>query len=440
MRRFKIYTLGCKVNQYETEAVEEMLEQKGYVRDEGMDVDLALINSCTVTNESDRKSRQIIRRHKRENPHCKVVVFGCYAQVSAEEVAKIDGVDLILGTKDRASLPDYVDELFRGAEKIVHVEAHEQGEDFEHLKIKEIEGRTRAYMKVQDGCNQYCTYCIIPYARGFIRSRRMDDALAEAERLAESGFKEIVLTGIHVGSYGKDLDDGNDLVDLIEAMDRVAGIERIRLSSIEPMTITDDFLLRVAKLKNFMPHFHLSLQSGAEKTLKEMNRNYTPGEYRDTVARIRKVFPDAGITTDVIVGFPGESEADFRESLAFVKDMGFSRLHVFPYSKRKNTPAARRKDQVPGNVKKDRAARMIALGDAMATDFVNKRIGTTYPLLFEEQKGDKYYGYTPNYIRVAVSGKEDLRNTLQCVTIEGEEAGDVVGRIRKEHANGLSIL
>ncbi|WP_215507085.1 tRNA (N(6)-L-threonylcarbamoyladenosine(37)-C(2))-methylthiotransferase MtaB [Peptoniphilus sp. EMRHCC_23] len=440
MRRFKTYTLGCKVNQYETEAVEEMLEKEGYGHDESMDVDLAIINTCTVTNESDRKSRQIIRRHKRENPQCKVVVIGCYAQVSAEEVAKIDGVDLILGTKDRTALPGYIDALFQGAEQIVHVRAHEQGEDFEQLEIKEIEDHTRAYMKVQDGCNQYCTYCIIPYARGFIRSRDMRDAVEEAKRLAASGFKEIVLTGIHVGSYGKDLSEDVALVDLIEAMDEVAGIERIRLSSIEPMTVTDDFLNRVAKLKHFMPHFHLSLQSGAEKTLREMNRNYTPEEYGDTVARILDVFPDAGLTTDVIVGFPGESEEDFRESMNFVEEMGFSRLHVFPYSMRKNTPAARRKDQIPGPVKKERAARMIALGDKLAADFVKERIGITYPVLFEEKKDGKNYGYTPNYMYVAVEGKEDLRNTLECVTIEGEKGGEITGRIRKEQANGLSVL
>ena len=440
MRRFKTYTLGCKVNQYETEAVEEMLGKEGYGHDESMDVDLAIINTCTVTNESDRKSRQIIRRHKRENPQCKVVVIGCYAQVSAEEVAKIDGVDLVLGTKDRTALPGYIDALFQGAEQIVHVRAHEQGEDFEQLEIKEIEDHTRAYMKVQDGCNQYCTYCIIPYARGFIRSRDMGDAVEEAKRLAESGFKEIVLTGIHVGSYGKDLSEDVALVDLIEAMDQVAGIERIRLSSIEPMTVTDDFLNRVAKLKHFMPHFHLSLQSGAEKTLREMNRNYTPEEYGDTVARILHVFPDAGLTTDVIVGFPGESEEDFRESMNFVEEMGFSRLHVFPYSMRKNTPAARRKDQILGPVKKERAARMIALGDKLAADFVKERIGKTYPVLFEEKKDGKNYGYTPNYMYVALEGKEDLRNTLECVTIEGEKGGEITGRIRKEQANGLSVL
>ena len=224
------------------------------------------------------------------------------------------------------------------------------------------------------------------------------------------------------------------------AMDQVAGIERIRHSSIEPMTVTDDFLNRVAKLKHFMPHFHLSLQSGAEKTLREMNRNYAPEEYRDTVRRILRVFPDAGLTTDVIVGFPGESEEDFRESMNFVEEMGFSRLHVFPYSMRKNTPAARRKDQIPGPVKKERAARMIALGDKLAADFVKERIGKTYPVLFEEKKDGKNYGYTPNYMYVAVEGKEDLRNTLECVTIEGEKGGEITGRIRKEQANGLSVL
>lgn len=422
MRRFKIYTLGCKVNQYETEAVEEMLEKRGYVQEEGV-ADVVLINTCTVTNESDRKSRQIIRRHKRKNPHCKVVVFGCYAQVAREEVAEIEGVDLVVGTKNRKDLPDHLDKLFKGSGPIVDVEPHRRGEDFEDLAIEQVEGRTRAYMKVQDGCNQYCSYCIIPYARGFIRSRPLEEAVAEAERLAASGFKEIVLTGIHIGSYGKDFDEPIDLIDLIEAIDGVEGIERLRLSSVEPMTVTGEFLERAARLSSFMPHFHLSLQSGAKKTLKAMNRNYTPEAYRATVERIRGVYPDAGITTDVIVGFPGESLEDFDESLAFVESIGFSDLHVFPYSRRKNTPAAERVDQVPGDIKKERVAAMIHLGEKMRKDFIDARRGKTYPVLFEEERYGKFFGYTPNYLRVAVKSDKDLQNTLHYVTIKGEDHG-----------------
>ena len=440
MRRFKIYTLGCKVNQYETEAVEEMLEEEGYILDTEEDADVVLINTCTVTNESDRKSRQIIRRHKRKNPHCKVVVFGCYAQVSEKEVAEIEGVDLVLGTKNRGELPRYLEELFKGADQIVDVEKHAQGDPFENLAIKEVEGRTRAYMKVQDGCNQYCSYCIIPYARGFIRSRDIEDAVKEAERLGKNGFREVVLTGIHIGSYGKDLEEDLSLVDLIESIDEVEGIDRIRLSSVEPMTITDEFLKRVKDLKSFMPHFHLSLQSGAGQTLKDMNRNYTPDEYRETVKRIRKYYPDAGITTDVIVGFPGESDEDFKESYEFVKEMAFSDLHVFPYSRRKNTPAAKRKDQIHGDVKKERAREMIELGREMHRKFIEKLAGESYPVLFEEEKDDLYFGYTPNYLRVAVNGDKNLQNHLEYVTIEGEDDGQLMGRIGKENEHGLSVL
>lgn len=440
MRRFKIYTLGCKVNQYETEAVEEILEGEGYVLDTEEDADVVLINTCTVTNESDRKSRQIIRRHKRKNPHCKVVVFGCYAQVSQEEVAKIEGVDLVLGTKNRGELPRHLEELFKGADQIVDVEKHSQGDSFENLAIKEVEGRTRAYMKVQDGCNQYCSYCIIPYARGFIRSRDIEDTVKEAARLGKNGFREVVLTGIHIGSYGKDLEEDLSLVDLIEAIDEVEGIERIRLSSVEPMTITDEFLKRVKELKSFMPHFHLSLQSGAGQTLKDMNRNYTPDEYRETVKRIRKYYPDAGITTDVIVGFPGESDEDFKESYEFVREMAFSDLHVFPYSRRKNTPAAKRKDQIHGDVKKERAREMIELGREMHREFIEKLSGKSYPVLFEEEKDDLYFGYTPNYLRVAVKSDKNLQNLLEYVTIEGEDGGQLRGRIGKENEHGLSVL
>ncbi|MDD7362751.1 MAG: tRNA (N(6)-L-threonylcarbamoyladenosine(37)-C(2))-methylthiotransferase MtaB [Peptoniphilus sp.] len=432
MKRFKIYTLGCKVNQYETEAVEELLEKEGYILDPDDEADVVLINTCTVTNESDRKSRQIIRRHKRKNPDCKVVVFGCYAQVAREEVAKIEGVDLVLGTKNRRDIPEHLTSLFEGAEQIIDVESHEPGEAFETLKIKEIEGRTRAYMKVQDGCNQYCSYCIIPYARGFIRSRDLEESVQEAERLAKNGFKEVVLTGIHIGSYGKDLEGDLGLIDLIEAIAGVEGIERVRLSSVEPMTITEDFLSRVEKLENFMPHFHLSLQSGAAKTLRAMNRKYTPEDYRETVERIRRVYPDAGITTDVIVGFPGETEEDFEESYAFVEEMAFSDLHVFPYSQRRNTPAAKRSDQVPGEIKKDRAARMIELGKAMRREFIGTIAGKSYPVLFEEEKDGLFFGYTPNYLRVGVASDENIQNALEYVTIVKENDDIILGHMGKE--------
>lgn len=430
--RFSTYTLGCKVNQYETEAVEEMLEAAGYIRDQSDEADIALINTCTVTNTSDQKSRQIIRRHKRKRKDCIVVVLGCYAQVSPEEVAAVEGVDLVLGTKNRANLLEDLEAVRRGEGPIVDVEEHERTDPFEALHVEDAEARTRAYMKVQDGCNRYCSYCIIPYARGFIRSRAIDDAVKEARCLAQNGFREVVLTGIHIGSYGKDLDEAVELIDLIEAIGAVDGILRIRLSSVEPMTITDEFLQRVQKIPSFMPHFHLSLQSGSKKVLEEMNRKYTPAEYKETVENIRRYFPDAGITTDVIAGFPGETEEEFEEGLAFVRDIGFSDLHVFPYSMRKNTPAAKREDQIPKAIKNRRAQRLIEAGKEMHKKFAESMVGRRFSVLFEEEKDGKYYGFTPNYLRVFVESDEDLHNAVRCVTIQGIREEEIIAVLGKE--------
>lgn len=413
MRTFNTWTLGCKVNQYETEALEEILEEEGYQKVSNNEAaDVTIINTCTVTNMSDRKSRQIIRRAKRLSPHGVIVVAGCYAQISPEEVGAIEGVDIIMGTTGRSHLPQYIEQVRMDQVRILAVEDHKQSESFEDLQIQNTEGRTRAYMKVQDGCNQYCSYCIIPYARGYIRSRPLEDAYLEAKRLGQRGFKEIVLTGIHIGSYGKDLEEEVGLIDLIEKIADIEEIKRIRLSSVEPMTITEDFMKRASACGKLMDHFHLSLQSGCDKVLNEMNRKYTTAEYRKTVERIRKYMPYAGITTDVIVGFPGESEEDFKETLEFVTSIGFSRIHVFSYSRRDGTPAAKRKDQISGVVKQDRSKRLIALGEELSEKFIGQNLNRDLSILFEEEEEGVHYGYSSNYIRVKGIGENDLSNHL----------------------------
>ena len=328
-----------------------------YYSSEGVEVgndefsDVYIVNTCTVTNLSDRKSRQFIRKSKKKNPDSVVAVVGCYSQVSPDEVKNIEGVDVVIGTTERNKIVDLIEESKEFHEKINIVKNLKNVREFANTTNFDSNNRTRAYMKVQDGCNRFCTYCIIPFARGPIRSRTIEDSVREAKTLADRGFKEIVLTGIHIGSFGMDMGDMR-LIDLIEAIAEVDGIERIRLSSVEPIIITDEFMERAVKTGKLCDHFHLSLQSGSNNILKAMNRRYTREEYIEKANIIRKYMPHAGLTTDIIVGFPGENEEDFRDSMSIVKEVGFSRIHVFKYSKRKNTKAALMKNQIDGNVKK----------------------------------------------------------------------------------------
>ena len=339
-KTFSILTLGCKVNQYESEAMSELFESRGYRQVENDDFsDVYIVNTCTVTNLSDRKSRQFIRKSKKNNPNSVVAVVGCYSQVSPEEVKSIEGVDVVVGTTERNRIVDLIEESKKNNEKINIVKDLKNVREFANTTNFDSNNRTRAYMKVQDGCNRFCTYCIIPFARGPIRSRTIEDSVREARTLADRGFKEIVLTGIHIGSFGMDLGDMR-LIDLIEAIAEVDGIERIRLSSVEPIIITDNFMERGLKTGKLCDHFHLSLQSGSNNILKAMNRRYTREDYIEKANIIRKYMPHAGLTTDIIVGFPGESQEDFEDSMKIVKEVGFSRIHVFKYSKRKNTKAA----------------------------------------------------------------------------------------------------
>ncbi|MDO5041032.1 MAG: tRNA (N(6)-L-threonylcarbamoyladenosine(37)-C(2))-methylthiotransferase MtaB [Peptoniphilus sp.] len=413
-KTYSIMTLGCKVNQYESKAVSEIFTDRGYeyIDHESEDADIYVINTCTVTNISDRKSRQTIRRVKKNNPDAIVAVMGCYSQISPEDVSKIEGVDIILGTTERNKIVDLCEEFEREKKQINIVRSLKGDHCFQQISAKNAEGKTRAYMKVQDGCNRFCSYCIIPYARGSIRSRDMDDAIKEARELAAAGYKEIILTGIHVGSYGYDLGDIR-LIDLIEKIAEIEGIDRIRLSSVEQSIISEDFMKRAIKTNKLCDHFHLSLQSGCDKTLKAMNRKYTTDEFYEKTQLIRKYMPNAGITTDVIVGFPGETDEDFKESCDFIEKVGFSRIHIFKYSIREGTVAAKMPDQVDGNIKIQRSDALFEINEKLMEKFAKNNLGLKKSLLIEEEiEPGRFLGYTTNYIRCSVNSQENIHNQV----------------------------
>lgn len=413
MKKAASFALGCKVNQYESEAIAELFAEKGY-EIVGIDeeADVYVINTCTVTNFGDKKSRQLIRKVKRQNENAIVAVVGCYAQTAPKELMEIAGVNLVIGTKDRAQIVEMVEQYDRANGVENHVSDIMKERVFEPLSIQKLANRTRAYLKIQDGCSQYCSYCIIPYARGPIRSREPQEVVAEVKRLAENGFKEVVLTGIHVASYGKDRRD-TSLPDILKQVHEVEGIERIRFSSIEPNVVTEEFAQTMAALPKVCDHFHLSLQSGCDKTLKEMNRKYDTEKYRQAAATLRKYLPKVALTTDIIVGFPGETEEDFRESYAFAEEIGFAKIHVFPYSPKRGTPAAARKDQLLNAVKAERSHTLIQLSDRMAAEFLADAVGTDAEVLYERAVGDGIYeGHTTNYMKVHGRSEVDLTNRI----------------------------
>lgn len=425
-KKIAFITLGCKVNLYDTEAMAELFTEKGYeVVDFEEYADVYLINTCTVTNLGDKKSRQMIRRAKRINPNSVVVATGCYAQVASEEVAKIEGINIVIGTKNRSEIVETV-ENYVAENGVVNNVSDIMGEkEFEPLQISRLTNRTRAYIKIQEGCNRYCTYCIIPYARGPIRSRKPEEVVEEVKKIAENGFKEVVLTGIHVASYGLDL--GNiTLADIIEKVHSVDGIERIRFSSMEPLAIDDEFVARMSKLPKVCDHYHLSLQSGCNRTLKRMNRKYNAEQYAEACERLRNAFPNVAITTDIIVGFPDETEEDFKESLAFAERMKLDKIHTFPYSPKKGTPAAKMKNQISGDVKSQRSKEMIALSDKMNIDFLNNNIGKTVPVLFEDMENGFWQGHTTNYIKVLAKSDENLNNKIVDVKLDKIHGVEIV--------------
>lgn len=422
MRKAALHNLGCKVNAYETEAMQEMLEQNGYeIVPFAEGADVYVINTCTVTNMADRKSRQMLHRARKMNPNAVVVAAGCYVQ--AQGAKADDCIDIIIGNNKKKDLIAILDEHFaKIEEKEPQVElidiAHTH--EYEEMRVSRQAEHTRANVKVQDGCNQFCSYCIIPYARGRVRSRKMEDVLAEVQTLAANGYQEIVLTGIHLSSYG--IDTGENLLELIRAVHQVDGILRIRLGSLEPRIITREFAEGIAALPKMCPHFHLSLQSGCNATLKRMNRRYTAEEYYEKCELLREVFDHPALTTDVIVGFPGETEEEFRESKAFLEKVNFYETHIFKYSRRQGTKAAEMKDQVPEPVKTERSNQLIALGKANKKAFEDRLIGQTVEVLMEEQierDGEIWQiGHTREYVKVGRKTEENLTNQLINVEIE----------------------
>lgn len=427
---FNIITLGCKVNQYESEAVEEIFEARGYKKKEE-NADIYVINTCTVTNMSDRKSRQMISRARRDNPEAVIAVMGCYSQVKPEEVSQIEGVDIVLGSRNKEEVVDLCEDVLQNKGAIDKVLSLSETKTIEDLEISNQEAMTRAYMKIQDGCNMYCSYCLIPYARGNISSRDMESIKNEAKRLAQNGYKEIVLTGIHVSSYGKDLKNGTSLIDVIEEVANTDGIERIRLSSMEPRHITRDFLERMKATKKACDHFHLSLQSGSDDILKAMNRKYDTKIFKEKVDLIREVFPNAGLTTDIIVGFPTETDENHEETKNFVKDIKFAKTHLFKYSKRDGTKAATMKPEVDGNIKKERLKELEEIEQVNKREFLEKQIGKTLSVLFESKSDMDGYksGYSTNYLRVNVKDEiedNEIRNCLITEIKNDELVGELV--------------
>lgn len=411
-KKVAFFTLGCKVNQYETNGMAQKLMDKYEVVEPEEKADIYIINTCSVTNMSDRKSRQMIRRAKEMNKDAFVIVVGCYAEVAKEEIEKIDEVDLVLGNHQKANIDKYIEAYFDG-KNIDDTAIENYFYDFGSITYTE---KTRAVIKVQDGCNNFCTYCIIPYARGRICSRKPESVIDEITKIADEGIKEVVITGIQVSAYGKDFGNEYRLIDLLEEINKIDGIERIRLGSIEPLMITDEFCNRARKIEKLCHHFHLSLQSGCDKTLKEMNRKYTTDQFRDVVRRLRNLYDDVILTTDIIVGFPNETDEDFEKTYEFLKEIKFYKMHVFKYSPRKGTVAAKMKNQIPAEIKDVRSKRLLQLSNENECDYLNEYIGKKVRVLMEEKDGDYIKGHTGNYIVVKTVGDEsDLENFVDVI-------------------------
>ena len=411
-----LHNLGCKVNAYETEAMQQMLEAAGYeIVPFEPGADIYVINTCSVTNIADRKSRQMLHKAKKMNPDAIVVAAGCYVQADTKKAEADASIDIIIGNNKKQELIPILESYRTGHQKTTECVDINHTKEYENLEIDRTEEHTRAYLKVQDGCNQFCTYCIIPYARGRIRSKKTEDVVNEVKRLAASGCQEVVLTGIHLSSYGKERpEDQENLLTLIQAVHQVDGIERIRLGSLEPGIITEEFAAAISSLPKVCPHFHLSLQSGCTTTLKRMNRRYTAEEYREKCEILRKYYPAPALTTDVITGFPGETEEEFEESRSFVDSIHFYETHIFPYSKREGTKAAGMPDQLTEQVKKERSRILIALGKEHQREYMEQFLGQEKEVLFEEQQtveGQEYWtGHTMEYLKIAVISEENLEN------------------------------
>ena len=419
MKTAKLITMGCKVNQYDTQSMSEALERNGYVIvDETRPADLYLINTCTVTNAADQKARQAVRRAIRQNPNADVLVTGCYAESDRKALEEIPGVTLVFGNREKADIQTYINEL--DSKKPLQIQSIQHDAIREHARfssgVSSSGKRTRALIKVQDGCSAFCTYCIIPYVRGRMTSRPLSEIVDEAHRIADSGIKEIVITGVHLGAYGQDTGRDKDIADILERIHDIEGIERIRFSSIEPMYFPDVLTERMSALPKCMPHFHLPIQSGSDKVLRSMRRRYSTAKFARLVENLRSRFTDdVGITTDIMVGFPDETDTDFKDSLQFVEKIGFSQLHVFRYSPRKGTPAATYPNQVPPHIASTRSREMISLGEELSTAFQQRMLGKCKDVLVEgsrEGKNNLLAGFTDNYLRVLVNVPDSAINRI----------------------------
>ena len=420
-------SLGCKVNQYETNAMSQDFIKAGYEVKEFTDnADIYIVNTCTVTNIADRKSRQMLRRVKEINPEAVLVATGCYAQVGKEELEKIEDIDLIIGNNEKKDIVQIIEDYQNEKDSIIS-DVMQQKEYVEFGTTTYTE-KTRAVVKIQDGCDRFCSYCIIPYARGRVRSRKLENIVSEVEQIVDNGIQEIVITGIHIASYGKDFNYEITLIDLLEELNKISRLKRIRLGSIEPTIITEEFVSRLAKLEKICDHFHLSLQSGCDDTLKRMNRRYTCDEFENGTKLLRKAFPNAALTTDVIVGFPGETDEEFNKTYEFLKRIAFYKMHVFKYSQRKGTKAAIMPNQIDGAVKDERSKVLLALSDENEEMYNSKYDGKTVEVLFEEKDGEYFKGHTTNYIEVFAKG-ENLDNVICNVIVSESYCNHLVGSV-----------
>lgn len=428
MKTIAFHTLGCKVNTYESNAMLKIFNEAGYQEVDFKEIaDVYVINTCTVTNTGDSKSRQMIRKAIRKNPQATVCVVGCYSQIAPEEIEQIEGVGVVLGTQHRKDIVKYVDEYLKTGKPVIKVDNVMNLKKFEDLNIDRFKN-TRAFLKIQDGCNNFCTYCIIPYARGRVRSRDKDSVLNQAKTLVANGYVEIVLTGIHTAGYGEDLDNYS-FYDLLVDLVKIDGLKRLRISSIETSQISDEIINLIGSNDIIVDHLHIPLQSGCDATLKRMNRKYTTSQYLEKINKIRNYLPNIAFTTDVIVGFPGESDEEFEETYNFIKEVNYSELHVFPYSPRRNTPAAKMKDQVDDKIKHERVNRLLELSKELNRDFALKQIGKTLKVLFEKIDGDYLVGHASDYLKVRVKTTDNLIGEIVEVKInnyEGILEGSVV--------------
>jgi len=429
MKRVAFYTLGCKVNQYETNAMTQKFQEAGYeiVELNNEIADIYIVNTCTVTNMSDRKSRQVLRRLKDKNQDAVVVAVGCYVQVAKQELEEMPEIDIALGNEEKKDIVKYIEKFIENKKKLIEIDDISAQKEFKEMGQITYTEKTRAVIKVQDGCNNFCSYCIIPYARGRVRSRNEENIIEEITQIAKNGIQEVVITGIHVASYGKDLGNENGLIELLEKINSIDGIVRIRLGSLEPKVITEEFMQRLVKLEKICHHFHLSLQSGCDETLKRMNRKYLTQDIIEIIERLRKYYNDVILTTDIIVGFPGETEEEFNKTYEFLQQAKLYKMHVFQYSPRKGTRAATMPNQVDGNIKEARSKKLIHLSNENQLEYNESLIGKNVEVLFEDKEikdNIAYYkGHTQNYILVKYKTDEELENALKLVKVfeaEGE--------------------